>query len=153
MVQPKENKRPILEHCDTHRFQWGNHWCQADISGALFIESIDILVVSDLHLEKASYISARGQFLPPYDTAKTLLKLNEVIERYQPRMILSLGDAFHDGKGRSRLSAENAQMLESILNSYEFEWIVGNHDVEELQNHALKISAAMDLARNESVQS
>ena len=40
----------------------------ADISGALFWEEQNLLVVSDLHLEKGSSFAARGVLLPPYDT-------------------------------------------------------------------------------------
>jgi hypothetical protein len=43
-------------------------------SGALWLEAARTLVVGDLHLEKGSAYAARGQMLPPYDTADTLAR-------------------------------------------------------------------------------
>jgi hypothetical protein len=68
----------------------------ADLSGALFWEEQKLLVVSDLHLEKGSSFAARGVLLPPYDTAATLSRLAAVIARHDPRMVIALGDSFHD---------------------------------------------------------
>jgi len=53
-------------------------------------------VVSDLHLEKGSSFAARGTLLPPYDTVATLGRLAAVIARHDPRMVIALGDSFHD---------------------------------------------------------
>ena len=74
----------------------------ADLSGALFWEDQNLLVVSDLHLEKGSSFAARGVLLPPYDTAATLARLARLIARYAPRAVLALGDSFHDGGGPAR---------------------------------------------------
>jgi metallophosphoesterase superfamily enzyme len=41
-------------------------------SGALHLPSERTLLLSDLHLEKASSYGRRGVFLPPYDTRTTL---------------------------------------------------------------------------------
>ena len=68
----------------------------ADLSGALFWEEQSLLVVSDLHLEKGSSFAARGVLLPPYDTAATLAGSRAVIARHDPRMVIALGDSFHD---------------------------------------------------------
>ena len=52
----------------------------ADPSGALYWPEHGLLAVSDLHLEKGSSYAARGQLLPPYDTAATLARLTRLIE-------------------------------------------------------------------------
>ena len=44
----------------------------ADPAGALYWPEQSLLAVADLHLEKGSSFAARGQLLPPYDTAATL---------------------------------------------------------------------------------
>ena len=77
----------------------------ADLSGALFWEEQNLLVVSDLHLEKGSSFAARGVLLPPYDTAATLSRLAAVIARHDPRTVIALGDSFHDRRAHERLSA------------------------------------------------
>ena len=43
----------------------------ADPAGALYWPEQGLLAVADLHLEKGSSFAARGQLLPPYDTAET----------------------------------------------------------------------------------
>ena len=57
-----------------------------DPSGALYLESDRILIVSDLHFEKGSSFARRGMMLPPYDTATTLAALAKIIARYNPTL-------------------------------------------------------------------
>ena len=84
----------------------------ADLSGALFWEEQSLLVVSDLHLEKGSSFAARGVLLPPYDTVATLGRLAAVIARHDPRMVIALGDSFHDRDAHERLSAPDREALD-----------------------------------------
>ncbi len=53
----------------------------ADPDGALYWPEQSLLAVADLHLEKGSSFAARGQLLPPYDTAATLSRLARLIAR------------------------------------------------------------------------
>jgi len=64
----------------------------ADNSGALYWPGEATLLVADLHLEKGSAHAERGSFLPPYDTRQTLMRLAEVIDRYEPARVIALGD-------------------------------------------------------------
>jgi metallophosphoesterase superfamily enzyme len=41
--------------------------------------------------------------LPPYDTLATLTVLSAVITRYDPKLVVSLGDNFHDRVGSAHL--------------------------------------------------
>src|SRR5580693_1335133 len=86
----------------------------ADLSGALFWEQQNLLVVSDLHLEKGSSFAARGVLLPPYDTAATLGRLTAVIARHDPRVVIALGDSFHDRDAHARLSAPDRDAIASL---------------------------------------
>lgn len=99
-----------------------------DSSGVLYFPDLGILAVSDLHLEKGSSFARRGAFLPPYDTAATLLRLQAVIGRYAPRIVISLGDSFHDGEGAARLPDPFKVQLESLMAGRDWFWIAGNHD-------------------------
>src|SRR3954464_10835578 len=76
----------------------------ADVAGALFWPEHGVLAVADLHLEKGSSFAARGVLLPPYDTAATLVRLGALIAHYAPRLVIALGDGFHDGRGPARLA-------------------------------------------------
>ena len=86
----------------------------ADLSGALFWEEQSLLVVSDLHLEKGSSFATRGVLLPPYDTVATLGRLAAVIARHDPRMVIALGDSFHDRDAHDRLSAPDRDAIAAL---------------------------------------
>jgi DNA ligase-associated metallophosphoesterase len=102
----------------------------ADPDGALYWPEHGLLAVSDLHLEKGSSYAARGQLLPPYDTAATLARLARLIARYAPRCVVSLGDSFHDGDGPARLATEDRDNLAALQRGRDWIWITGNHDPE-----------------------
>ena len=100
----------------------------ADLSGALVWEEQKLLVVSDLHLEKGSSFAARGVLLPPYDTVATLSRLSAVIARHDPRMVIALGDSFHDREAHQRLSKSDRDALSALQAQRDWIWISGNHD-------------------------
>jgi DNA ligase-associated metallophosphoesterase len=100
----------------------------ADCAGALYWPDEDVLIVSDLHLEKGSSFAVRGVLLPPYDTAATLATLTRIIARYAPRMVIALGDSFHDGDGPVRLSDGNRASLAALQRGRDWIWLAGNHD-------------------------
>jgi uncharacterized protein len=100
----------------------------ADLSGALFWEEESLLVVSDLHLEKGSSFATRGVLLPPYDTVATLGRLAAVIARHDPRVVIALGDSFHDRDAHDRLCSENRDAIATLQARRDWIWISGNHD-------------------------
>jgi uncharacterized protein len=102
----------------------------ADPRGALYWQEHGLLVVADLHLEKGSSFAARGQLLPPYDTASTLARLSHVIADYRPRCVVALGDSFHDGGGPARLGDGDRESLRIMQRGREWIWLTGNHDPE-----------------------
>jgi len=102
----------------------------ADPDGALYWPEQGLLAVADLHLEKGSSFAARGQLLPPYDTAATLARLARLIARYAPRRVVALGDSFHDGGGPARLARDDRSQLHSLQRGRDWIWITGNHDPE-----------------------
>lgn len=100
----------------------------ADLAGALFWEEEQLLVVSDLHLEKGSSFAQRGVLLPPFDTAATLTRLAAVIGRHDPRTVIALGDSFHDREAHQRLSSDDRDTLAGLQTRRDWIWISGNHD-------------------------
>ena len=100
----------------------------ADPSGVLFHPDGSVLIVADLHLEKGSAFAARGQFLPPYDTAATLMRLALAVARYQPRTVIALGDSFHDGRAGDRMAEGDCARLAALQRGRDWLWIAGNHD-------------------------
>ena len=101
-------------------------WC--DPRGALYFPALDLLCVSDLHLEKGSSLARRGVLVPPYDTAATLLRLQSIIDQYRPRIVISLGDSFHDPEGAARLPEAIRADLAALMIGRDWFWVTGNHD-------------------------
>jgi uncharacterized protein len=99
-----------------------------DVTGALIWPARRLAVVADLHFEKATAFAARGQFLPPYDTAATLDKLEDVILRHGTERVICLGDSFHDGEAAGRVDPLQAARLQALTARLEWTWIAGNHD-------------------------
>jgi uncharacterized protein len=100
----------------------------ADRAGALYWPEQNLLAVADLHLEKGSSFAARGVLLPPYDTAATLQRLAGLVARYAPRVVVALGDSFHDGRGPARLADTDRASLRGLQRGRDWIWIAGNHD-------------------------
>ncbi|MGB6534991.1 MAG: ligase-associated DNA damage response endonuclease PdeM [Xanthobacteraceae bacterium] len=100
----------------------------ADPAGALYWPEESLLAVADLHLEKGSAFASRGVLLPPYDTASTLGRLARLVERYAPRLIVALGDSFHDAGGPARMAGTDRALLSTLQQKREWLWVAGNHD-------------------------
>lgn len=100
----------------------------ADPLGALYEPASGALIVADLHLEKGSFFARRGQMLPPYDTATTLGRLARLVAAYQPRVVIALGDSFHDDGGPARMHAADRAAVAELQRGRDWIWIAGNHD-------------------------
>jgi DNA ligase-associated metallophosphoesterase len=100
----------------------------ADRAGALYWPEEGLLAVADLHLEKGSSFAARGVLLPPYDTAATLARIAHLVARYAPRVVIALGDSFHDGDGPARIAVADRAALVALQRGRDWIWIAGNHD-------------------------
>lgn len=100
----------------------------ADFSGALWWAERRLLVAADLHLEKGSGYARYGTLLPPYDTRETLARLEAVMARLKPAMMICLGDSFHDGDAAARLDADDIALLSRLTAACDWRWITGNHD-------------------------
>ncbi|HXR95525.1 MAG TPA: ligase-associated DNA damage response endonuclease PdeM [Rhizomicrobium sp.] len=99
-----------------------------DRSGAAWWPRTATLILADLHFEKGSSYARFGQFLPPYDTRATLLRMADVMARRAPARVIALGDSFHDPFAAARLPAQELEMLQRLARSVHMLWIAGNHD-------------------------
>ncbi|MEZ6028913.1 MAG: ligase-associated DNA damage response endonuclease PdeM [Hyphomonadaceae bacterium] len=96
--------------------------------GGLWWGAAGVLVVSDLHLEKASSYAVRGQMLPPYDTRATLKRLGVLLADLKPTTVVCLGDSFHDRRSRPRMAEEDVAAVRAMTAAHDWIWIEGNHD-------------------------
>ena len=111
-----------------HNFEFGGQTFEIAGQAALYWRAQDALLVSDLHLEKASAYALYGQMLPPYDSVSTLEEIAALCRTYRPAKIISLGDNFHDDDGEHRLAEGAAALLVDLACNTEWIWITGNHD-------------------------
>ena len=100
-----------------------------DARGACYLPQQDWLVVSDLHLEKGSFLHSFGNPISGLDTRATLLRLRSLIVDYSPDTVVCLGDSFHDSHSFSRISEDDQKLLSEVQNGIQdWVWIQGNHD-------------------------
>ncbi len=97
-------------------------------SGGLWIERAGAFVAGDLHLGKGSSYARGGQLLPPYDTIATLDRLEAEVRALKPRLLILLGDSFHDPQALDRLHPEDANRLRGLAMGRRLVWAEGNHD-------------------------
>jgi uncharacterized protein len=94
---------------------------------AIYVDSIQSLLVSDVHLGKSETFQALGVPVPPQVNQATLARLRSLCQTYQPQHLFILGDLFH-----SRLALVEevrtawADFSQSI--SAQVHLLVGNHD-------------------------
>jgi uncharacterized protein len=101
-----------------------------DPAGAVFWPAAGLLAVSDLHLEKGSSFARHGMLLPPWDTKTTLDRLATLLRHWNPRIVLAVGDSFHDCTASARLPLGEAARLRAMTVEHRFVWVQGNHDPE-----------------------
>jgi len=106
--------------------------CVLRCSGALHVLAHNVLIAADLHFEKGSSFAARGQMLPPYDSAATLERLEAEVAELDPRRVVLLGDSWHDGKAIARMAPADRLRLERLAFGRDWIWLEGNHDREAL---------------------
>ncbi|MDX6749625.1 ligase-associated DNA damage response endonuclease PdeM [Geminicoccaceae bacterium 1502E] len=114
-------------------------------SGAVWWPERRALLVADLHFEKGSAYARRGALLPPWDTAATLARLETAVERRAPRLVVSLGDAFHDRDGPASLMDGARTRLRALTRGRDWLWLSGNHDPEPPRDLGGEAAPALDL--------
>lgn len=110
------------------RFDFAGGEMACDWTGCLYWRDEDLMVVSDLHLEKGASLAARGRLIPPYDTKATLARLADRIGYWQPRRVVSLGDSFHTADASERMPKTYRDLLAEAMAGRDWIWITGNHD-------------------------
>lgn len=115
-------------------------------AGALWIKASAVLIVADLHLEKGSSFAAGGQMLPPYDTRETVMRLRAEVECLSPRLLIFLGDTFHDAGAEGRLEECDHARLEALASGRTLLWLAGNHDRTAPRSLPGEVSDAFSVA-------
>lgn len=91
---------------------------------ALFHEAEKWLAVADLHFGYELSQRAAGRLMPLWGMTSIEGRLSELLEEYEPRRLIIVGDLVHDGAA----SAAAVQLLERLRERCEVIALAGNHD-------------------------
>lgn len=103
---------------------------------AVYVQSLDSLLVSDVHLGKSETFQAAGIPIANTVNQQTLERLRSLLQQYNPDQLFVLGDLFHS----------KFALVDEVLNEWKtfltdihssVTLIVGNHDrhlVDQLQH-------------------
>lgn len=101
-----------------------------DSSGSIYITELSILLMSDLHIGKSYSCAKNGNFLPPFEIDETIEKIESIVDFYNPKKIISLGDSFHEASTLELIDNIYIKNLNKIFKKREVIFIDGNHDAE-----------------------
>ena len=101
-----------------------------DSSGSIYITELSILLMSDLHIGKSYSCAKNGNFLPPFEIDETIEKIKSIVDYYNPKKIISLGDSFHEVSTLEIIDKIYIKNLNKIFKKREVIFIDGNHDAE-----------------------
>lgn len=124
--------QPLRSPCGGMRVWVAGEACTLRPHGTLWLARYATLVASDLHLEKGSSYAARGQLLPPFDSAATLARLAVEVTALDPARVVLLGDSFHDRAALARIADPDRAQIDQLAAGRDWIWLEGNHDLEAL---------------------
>ena len=101
-----------------------------DSSGSIYITELSILLMSDLHIGKSYSCAKNGNFLPPFEIDETIEKIKSIVDFYNPKKIISLGDSFHEASTLEIIDKIYIKNLNKVFKKREVIFIDGNHDAE-----------------------
>lgn len=95
-------------------------------SKAIFINQLEILIISDCHLGKVNHFRKNGINLPVKIEEEDLLTIESLLNSLQPKKVVFLGDLFH-----SKINQSYVAFGSMIAQFKEIEFMLtkGNHDI------------------------
>lgn len=101
-------------------------------SGSTFWVEQNLLLISDVHLGKIAHFRKNGLAIPEKAILENFVRLDEVVELFNPNKIIFLGDLFH-----SQINNE-WHFFADWVNTIDAEIILveGNHDIIAKQHYS-----------------
>ena len=106
---------------------------------AVWIDSMGVLLIADLHFGKASHFRKSGIPIPEKVHNQDYIQLNSLISRYSPKQVYFLGDLFHSSWNEQW---ETLLIFFGQFPNSTFHLVVGNHDIlpaEKYQDPRLQV--------------
>ncbi|MGV9003869.1 ligase-associated DNA damage response endonuclease PdeM [Flavobacterium sp.] len=116
--------------------------------GAIFWEKKSILLISDVHFGKVSHFRKHGIAIPNDAISENFNRLDFLLDEFQPKTIIFLGDLFHSTKNTEwKLFANWTKAI-----SQKIILVKGNHDIiDELLFEVLNIEVVPELIIEEFI--
>lgn len=98
-------------------------------AGAIHWRARRCLIVADAHFGKAATFRARGVPVPQGTTRETLARLDAVLDRTQPALLVFLGDLFHASEAHAPATLAALRAWREARSSLGVVLVEGNHDL------------------------
>ena len=96
---------------------------------AAFLPEHQIAIVSDLHIGYEGVLQKEGVMIPKYQKKILMERIEKIIERFEPRLLIINGDFKHEfGKNLRQEWNEAIELLNFIKSKTDVLLIRGNHD-------------------------
>lgn len=95
---------------------------------ALYYPAERTLMVADTHFGKGAHFRRSGLALPTGDSIRDLERLAELVEAFDARRLVILGDVFHHRPRREEPFLKNLAGWQAQRPGLSIEAVVGNHD-------------------------
>ena len=107
--------------------------CHLLAERAVFWEEQHTLILADMHMGKATHFQKEGISVPEGSWEEDLQRVTTLIQKFQPRMCVIVGDLIHTSKG---LSSQVKMVFSHWLQACECEihLVLGNHDFSLAKN-------------------
>jgi len=92
---------------------------------SMYWQAQNALIFSDLHSGKSAHFRKHGMAIPSYLHYSDLERLQFLIQHYQPKQIIILGDLVHAASNKEVIDLKR---ITSTFSTIDFHLIKGNHD-------------------------
>ncbi len=92
---------------------------------SIYWQAQNALILSDLHSGKSAHFRKHGMAIPSYLHYSDLERLQFLIQHYQPKKIIIVGDLVHAAGNKEVIDFKR---LTSTFSTIDFHLIKGNHD-------------------------
>ena len=93
---------------------------------AIYWPARQCLIVADIHLGKVAHFRKAGLAVPQASAQADFTILQDVLQKYQPKHLLILGDLFHS---HHNLAWEQFALFRRQYAACHFQLVEGNHDI------------------------
>ena len=107
---------------------WGDSLLEMLPSRALYLPQTNEILICDIHLGKGEYFQQNGIPLTNNSDEKNLLRIKNIVKKYNPNKLIILGDLFHSKYSLTDSLKMKLELLYETLN-IKIELIIGNHDI------------------------